>query len=505
MSVSNENKTFYSLSKVISRIDQLLRPAMEKTFWVKAELSSCKFKGENFYCDLAESDGQGSLLAQVRCTIWASELRRIRQKFVEQGLELRLDEGSLVGILCRVQFHPVYGLALRGLDMDPAFVVGELELKKRALMERLQKEGLHLTNGRQVLHRLPVRIGLVTSEGTAAFYDFTKTLFASPFGFRVQLASASMQGELTEKSVLKSLAILSKLPLDLVVICRGGGSKIDLSWLDNELIARAVAHYPIPVWTGIGHEIDTSVLDVVAARHFKTPTALAEELVGRFESFAQFTSQARHNLKSAWNFRLDSEQKWIKEVCKGIRLGTRKLIDVHRSHLREDIEGLNGRVQKRLGRERQAGAQRRQHLLMGPKAIIEQQRTQGLHRKENLRQRCHQFCRRQSQLLQVGRQRIKKEVLLRRVTQEQEQLRQKATRLLKGPIWARLDGEQQMNLRRRQMLRSADPERNLQRGYAIVQSQDGRSLLNAQEVKKGDRLHIKLGQGQLLGRVEEVL
>jgi exodeoxyribonuclease VII large subunit len=499
-----ESRSFFSLSKIVARIDQLLRPAMEKTFWVKAELSSCKSKGENFYCDLAETDGAGTLLAQVRCTIWASEMRRIRQKFEEQGLTLRLDDGNVVGILCRLQFHPVYGLALRGLDMDPAFVLGELELKKRAIIDRLQKEGLDKVNGQIFLHRLPIRIGLITSEGTAAFYDFTKTLFASPYGFQVMLASASMQGELTQNSILKSLAVLEKLQLDLVVICRGGGSKIDLSWLDSEVLARAIVDYRYPVWTGIGHEIDTSVLDVVAAQHFKTPTAIAEELVGRFEAFAQYTNQARHNLKSAWTFRLGAEQKWMKDVVKGIRLGTKKLIDVHRSKLREGIEGLNGRVQKRLGAERQKSSQRRQHLLMGPRAILEQQGTQLRHRREGLLNRSTQFLRTQQQALSVSRQRFKSEVVLRRVNREREQLSGKTTRLLRGPLWSRIDAERQMNLKRRQMLRAADPERNLQRGYAIVRSAAGLSLLDAQQVQPGDRLQIKLGKGQLLGRVESV-
>jgi exodeoxyribonuclease VII large subunit len=133
-----------------------------------------------------------------------------------------------------------------------------MELKKREIIERLQKEGLFKANKKRNVPTMPLRIGLVTSSGSAAYNDFIKTLIASGYGFRIYCADAMVQGGQTEKSVLRALGVLAALDVDLVFLIRGGGSKTDLYFLDNEAIARRISSYPKPVWTGIGHEIDHS-------------------------------------------------------------------------------------------------------------------------------------------------------------------------------------------------------------------------------------------------------
>ena len=145
-----------------------------------------------------------------------------------------------------------------------------------------------------------------SSEGSAAYEDFTNTL--KTLGLvEIIFVNGTMQGDQTEGSILNGLALLSQLNLDLVVICRGGGSKVDLFWLDNEAIAEAIADYPIQVWTGIGHEIDTSVLDHVSPK--LKPTAIAEELVSLYTGIQQWIEQSRHHLNSTWQHRLKEERQ----------------------------------------------------------------------------------------------------------------------------------------------------------------------------------------------------
>jgi exodeoxyribonuclease VII large subunit len=501
----NSTIRFFPLSRIVERIDQLLRPAMEKTFWIRAELSSAKSKGQNFFCDLVETNDRGQLLAQVRCTIWGTEMRRIRDKFEAQGLDLNLTDGTVVGILCRLQFHPVYGMALRGVDMDPAFALGELELKKRAMIERLTKEGLDLPNKKLIPPTLPVTIGLITGEGTAAFYDFTKTLFSSDYGFSIRLASATMQGENTERTILKALRALAKQKIDLVVISRGGGSKVDLSWLDNENIARAIADYPHPVWTGIGHEIDVSVLDLVSGQNFKTPTAVAEELISRYEGMDQFGKQARHNLKSAWDFRIRQESEFVEQAKKGMVLGTQKLMDRQRSALRQSMEGLNGRVQMRLSRVRQQWSQKQESLKERPKGVLRQQ-AQGLKSKESQLQRgVQQIIKRTQESLTERKARLKITTILSHLEQRRDQLSSQKVRLLRGPVWSRLSSEKDMNRSRLKMLRASDPERNLERGYAIVRKRGGKALKAIEEISIGDSVEVSLGKGKVRASVDEVI
>lgn len=476
---------------------------MAKTFWVKAELSSCKFKGDNFFCELVESDKQGAVLAQLRCYLWASEMKRIHQAFKAEGLELKLRDGMVVAMLCRLQYHPVYGISLRGLDLDPATVLGEIELKKRAIMATLTNENLQHLNKQRPCHPLPLKIGLITAEGSAAYYDFTKTLFSSGFGFQVQLASATVQGEHCEKTMLKALACCSQLDIDIIVICRGGGSKLDLAWLDNEAIARAVAHSQYPVWVGIGHEIDSGVIDFVAAQSYKTPTAIAEELVGRCEGAQQLTGQAQHNLHAAWSYRLERESKWIKEVKKGSQQGVRKLLNNSRASLKLHIEALGGRTRSRLAaaeRSRQGQTLKYQHGL--DLSLAERHRNlrdAALAMKHATGKRSEQ----EQQRLLFSRDRLSPERIESLLSNKSKEVRTLCRRILSGNADRRLKTEQELLKSKRSLLKLADPQQNLKRGYAIVKTK-GKSLMSSENVKEGDLVDIDLANGRLKSRVESI-
>ena len=476
---------------------------MAKTFWVKAELSSCKFKGDNFFCELVESDKQGAVLAQLRCYLWASEVKRIHQVFKADGLELKLTYGMVVAMLCRLQYHPVYGISLRGLDIDPATVLGEIELKKRALMATLTNENLQHLNKQRPCHPLPLKIGLITAEGSAAYYDFTKTLFSSDFGFQVQLASATVQGEHCEKTVLKALACCSQLDIDLIVICRGGGSKLDLAWLDNEAIARAVAKCRHPVWVGIGHEIDSGVLDFVAAQSFKTPTAIAEELVGRCEGAHQFTRQAQHNLHAAWSYRLERELEWIKEVKKGSQQGVRKLLNNARSSLKLHIEALGGRTRSRLAaaeRSQQGQALKLQH---GINRTLADRLHKLKHAANAIEHASDKRSEQERQRLLFSRERLNPKRIESLLSNRSNELCTLSRRIQSGSSERRLKAERALLKSKRSLLKLADPQQNLKRGYAIVKTK-GKSLMSSEKVKEGDLIDIDLANGRLKSRVESI-
>ncbi len=147
---------------------------------------------------------------------------------------------------CSLQYHPTYGLSLNAIDADPAFALGELELKKKEILNRLIKEGLLKPQKNLFTPMLPQRIGLITSQGSAAYNDFIKTLNSSDFGFKIYLTDCVVQGDRTEQMILSALKKLERIKIDLVVIIRGGGSKTELFSLDNEAIAREIASYTGP-------------------------------------------------------------------------------------------------------------------------------------------------------------------------------------------------------------------------------------------------------------------
>ena len=400
-------RTFFNLSAITCRIQEILQPYIGKTFWVRAEISSGRERGGSFYCDLVETNDSGEIVAQMQCTIWSRDLAGIRKKFKDHDLDLILDNGTVVGLQCSIQYSPRYGLSLKATDADPTFALGELELKKKEILERLKKEGLLEPNKKLFVPTLPIKIGLITSHNSAAANDFINTLRQSGFGFRIYLADAIVQGNQAEASVINALNALEKLDLELVVIVRGGGSKTELFSLDNETIARKIAAYKYPVWTGIGHEIDVSILDHVANRFFKTPTAVAEELVARFVEMKRHLDEADHRFRSSWMYRLDIEKKYLENAKTGLTRGARKMIDNKNVNLKERANLLSSRVFDRLTREKSQMAVWRKSLTTAPISMIRSSRERLKGRTENYMASCNRRVTEINRYLKDGAVRLK--------------------------------------------------------------------------------------------------
>jgi len=474
-------RTFFTLSAVTQRIQKILQPAVGKTFWIKGEISSGRERGGNFFCDLVETDRGGNVVAKMTCVIWNRDLCTIRASFLEKGLSLQLDNGTLVGLRCSVQYSPQYGLSLRVFDADPAFALGELELRKREILERLEKEGLFIPNKRLSVPMLPNCIGIITSDGSAACNDFVQTLTVSPFGFKLFMADSIMQGNQTEYAILKAFSVFEKLNVELVVIIRGGGSKTDLAYLDNEKIARKIAAFKIPVWTGIGHEIDMSVLDHVANCCFKTPTAVAEEIVARYVEMKRYVHEGKCKFLSTWMYRLEKEKDLVSECVRGIRQGTRKLIDLRKNELWFRAKDLSYRVQQRLSSEKFDLGMAQQKLRSKP---LERLREQAYMQKEMSRRLCS------LSLRQLHEERVnlgmlcrcfKKERFIRRISMERDGL-----------------------LAKQAILRAADPESILSKGFSLVYDSDGVLVKSIKTIKKDQVTRTRFHDGAFIGTVNNV-
>jgi exodeoxyribonuclease VII large subunit len=470
---------FFSLSEVTGRIDAILRPHIGKEFWVKAEVSSGRERGGSFYCDLVELDGAGKIVAKMSCTIWRRDLAGIRKKFQEASLEFKLENGTQVGLRCSVQYSPQYGLSLKVSDADPAFALGELELKRREILLRLEKEGLFEPNKQLAVPALPQRIGFVTSRGSAAYNDFVQTLTRSDYGFRLLLADANMQGMQTESSVIEALEVLEKLRPDLVVIARGGGSKTDLSFLDNETIARKVAGYGVPVWTGIGHEIDQSVLDFVSNRPFKTPTAVAEEIVSRYVEMDRHLEEARGRFGSTWAYRLDMEKQRLEKDRVGIRQGTRKLLDVKRSELLERRNSFGTQVRERLSDERVKVGVARQKVVSGAHVFLREARQSVDIIREELVAVTKRYVSLSNRSLELFRGRFRQDRFTVIVGRERRELKAKAS-----------------------LVKAADPVNSLERGFSLVYGKKGELVRSVKDVKKGNTTRTRVRDGEFQSTVE---
>jgi len=341
---------FFPVSAVTKRIKDYLAPAMAAEFWVRGELYNVSNRGGHYYGSLIETDTSGRTVAKVEIRLWSGQYQSIKRKFQQAGMELKMTSGMQYGFLCKLTFHNVYGLALEIKDADPQFNLGEMERRRQEIINKLKSENRFEMNKQVPLTFLPQKIGLITSGSSAAYSDFMKTLNSSPWGFIIYLADARMQGDATEDTVLKALEVLRQLDLDLVIITRGGGSKSDLYSLDNLKIALAISEYPIPVWTGIGHEIDTSVLDYVAHTSFKTPTAVAEHLVARYDTLKVNLDNFQDRLYYHWKKEYNRNNEAISQAMNLLKSAPRYYLQQLNSRLNQTASRLQDTTLMRLKR-----------------------------------------------------------------------------------------------------------------------------------------------------------
>lgn len=271
-------------------LNNLVRGAISEAFsgscWVRAEMSDVRTNASSGHCYLEfieKNPVTGQLVAKARGSIWAKTFRMLKPYFEMETGQL-FASGLKVLVKVSVEFHELYGYSLTVLDIDPAYTMGDMLRKRMEIIRQLKEEGVFTLNKELPFPVLPKRIAIITSPTAAGYEDFLNQLANNKAGypFYPKLFPALMQGEKTEGSVIEALdRIYHHLDaFDVVVIIRGGGATSDLNSFDSYLLAANCAQFPLPIVTGIGHERDDTILDMVAHTRMKTPTAVAEFLIG---------------------------------------------------------------------------------------------------------------------------------------------------------------------------------------------------------------------------------
>ena len=260
-------------------------------FWIEGQISNFRIvpKSGHAYFDLIDPvSEQGSQpMGKFSVALWNSQRSEINRKLQNKS-ELILANDINVKILAHLDFWPPGGrLQLIMRDVDPQFTFGHLAQEKEKLLQILKTEGLTEKNKLHVISSPALNIALITSVGSAAYADFCDELLNSNFSFNILARDTRMQGEGSASDIEEGLQIVTSYQPDVIAIIRGGGSTSDLLSFDSESLARAIANSSIPIFTGIGHEIDQSVADVVAHTSYKTPTACAVGLVETVNKFIE--------------------------------------------------------------------------------------------------------------------------------------------------------------------------------------------------------------------------
>lgn len=293
-------KEFLDLLQFQSRLKEGVECLFPNRLWLRAEVSSIKARpGGHCWLELSQSDDTG-LVAKASAVVWSSKFRFLAPYF-ESVTGSPLQEGMVILVEIQVSYSQLYGLSLIVNDIDPEYTLGLKELERQRTIARLQSEGLIGLQKELDLPVLPYRLAVISAEDAAGFRDFVKHLEENPYGFKMEvtLFPALMQGAECPGSIVSALdsVLESDEPYDLVLIMRGGGSKLDLACYDDYELSAVIAQFPLPVFTAIGHDQDYHVCDMVAYSYLKTPTALADELISIYEdedaALTSFVSRIR--------------------------------------------------------------------------------------------------------------------------------------------------------------------------------------------------------------------
>ena len=311
-----------TLSELQRRVKAALEGQFALPLWVSAEISDLKVNySGHCYLELVEKGGENGVpTAQARAVIWRSQYPRVTAYF-EAETGQRLAPGLKILAKVLVTYHELYGFSLQITEIDPSFTLGDLERQRQQTIAQLQQDGVWEMNREVAMPVVVQRVAIVSSANAAGYQDFCKELAKSPYRFETHLFDAFMQGEAAEQSIIDALCrVADRLEeFDAVVIIRGGGSRSDLNCFNAYRLCSYVAQFPLPVITGIGHDKDTSVADMVAHTALKTPTAVAGWLVERMSGIEGWLDNAALELHDGVLRLTRAQQLRLEEMAGDLR------------------------------------------------------------------------------------------------------------------------------------------------------------------------------------------
>ena len=312
-----ESMSLYELGRLIRLT---LREGLPDAYWVQAELSEVReaYNG-HCYIELVQKAERGNtLLAKARGTIWANVYKMLKPYF-ESSTGQAFTAGIKVLLQVSVEYHEQYGLSLTVHDIDPTYTLGDMARRRKEILQQLDEEGVLTLNKELPMPMLPQRVAVISAAGAAGYGDFCDQLEGNPYGFVFypKLFPAVMQGDRVEETIIAALDHIAaeQESWDVVVIIRGGGATSDLSGFDTYALAANCAQFPLPIITGIGHERDDTVLDMVAHTRVKTPTAAAEYLVATLVEAAATLDELTNSLTTGITNRIHREERRVEQIA----------------------------------------------------------------------------------------------------------------------------------------------------------------------------------------------
>jgi len=461
MPEQTNGKQIFSLREVTRSIQKTIANRYTSSFWVKAEMNKLNLYERSGHCfpELVEKK-DGKIIAEINATLWRSDYQRVNANF-QKVLKEPLKDGIKILFSATVHFDPKFGLTLKIGDIDPGYTLGDLEKEKQDTFKKLRLEGVFSKNKSLELPLLPQRIAIISVETSKGYADFINVFASAHSTYNYQffklLFPSLLQGDNAARTIIVQLRKIKKVThhFDVVAIVRGGGGDIGLSCYNNYYLAKAIAEFPIPVITGIGHSTNETVAELIAHENAITPTKLAEFLIQKFHDFSVPVQRAEEHIgdRSRRLIR-DAQAKFASEV-KLLRSVSRNILDNNNNRVVRYVQSLSRQSRFRLSTEKIA-------LTVAG---------------DGIKKSTYQFCADEKQYILQFATSLKRDA--------QRQLEYTTLRLKNAE----------------KNIHNLSPNNVLKRGYSITQM-NGKALHSSTQVKEGDSLTTLLYNGSVSSTVK---
>ena len=452
-------KQVFTLQQVVRSIKKTLEDRYTQNYWVKAEMHKLnKYPSGHAFPELVQKD-DNKIVAQITGTIWKQQLERINTKFIEVVKE-PLKEGTTLLLLVKINYSETFGLGLQILDIDPSFSLGELQKQREETLRKLAKEGLLNLNQKLHFPLLPKRVAIISADSSKGLSDFLQVLQENEKSYFIftHLFNAYLQGDVAVQSIISALKKIKRVKdhFDIVIIVRGGGAEVGMTCYNNYDLCKAIAEFPLPVLTGIGHSTNLNVAEMVSFRNEITPTKLAEFLLQTFREFEQETKRLNREMIAHSLQLIDKTKQDFNGQVRVFKHASLRFTDSLKNELNQQIIELKNTTRYFLKNENDAVLSLKNDYRIVTKEIITAERnTLSLISKPIKGSLLHFFERKESDLEQL---------------------------------------EKTVNI--------LNPSNVLQRGYSLTLL-NGKILSAKNKPKKGDLIESKTNSLTLFSRVEK--
>lgn len=454
-------KKAHTLLDLAESIQRMFSTHFNRTYWVKAEMNKLNHYPHSGHCypELLQKEN-GKTVVEFKSVLWKHDYERINRLFLTQIKE-PLKDGIKVLCLVSVNYTPHYGLSLHIADIDISYTLGDIEAEKKETIERLKREGIFHLNKRQAHAILPKRIAVISVESSKGFADFQEIIDAQKNRFSLfrMMFPALLQGDKAIESLLEALRKIKLVVhhFDAVAIIRGGGGDVGLSCFNNYQLAQAIAHFPIPVYTGIGHSTNETVCEMVSFYNGITPTKVAQQFVDQFEKFERVVLESQRTIVEQSQDILTNEHRELNLHSRIIRQAAAGMLIHQRQRLTHSTDALT-----------KAGVRFFHHASVQFQTWMQRLPAASKHRIDMASERLDQ---------RIG------------------QLHVSASNSLKHAS---------NNLQHMERIISiTDPKNTLRKGYSITYV-NGKPVRNLSEIKLGDHVQTVLASGSFESEIQTI-